>query len=129
MATAAGDDFGETVGELWRDLAPSYDHLELLAVGLNCTAPALALPLLRRAKAACPEATLIAYPNSGEIWDAREGHRCWHGVGAEGVGASYADALRDAGAVAIGGCCNVSAQQIQEWHVGLGPTGQAQEHL
>ena len=119
-ATAAGDDFGEAVADLWRG---EHNPAHLLALGLNCTAPALAEPLLRRAKAACPEATLLAYPNSGEVWDAREGYRCWRGVDADrGVGASYARALREAGAVAIGGCCNVTAEQIREWRGSFRPS-------
>ena len=103
--TAAGDSFARAVVEV-------AAHPDVVATGLNCTSPALVHPLLVAARAAAPEAVLMAYPNSGELWDAREGQRCWHGD-EEVLGGSHAMAMRRAGAEVIGGCCRVEHAQIR----------------
>ena len=112
-ATAAGDDFGAAAAELWEG------HDSVHAVGLNCTSPAHVRGLLERARERAPSAVLLAYPNSGESWDAREGQRCWH----EGMDAvldgAHAVAMRDAGARVIGGCCRVTHGQIREFREAL----------
>lgn len=105
-------------GEPWSDAVLAVaGHPSVCAVGLNCTAPNLVGPLLRSATAALDEAgiatPLVAYPNSGEVWDSRKDHRCWIDGGAMKVldGADALDMYAN-GARLIGGCCNVSANQI-----------------
>ena len=115
-STAAGDDLAAAVAEL-----TSSHHgkgAEPVAVGVNCTAPELMRPLLTRARAAAPEATLIAYPNSGELWDSRPESRCWHG-GSEVLAAPHALDMRRAGADVVGGCCRVTPSQIAQFRAAL----------
>src|SRR5215208_6523859 len=52
----------------------------VVAVGVNCTAPAHVGSLLERARA-CTDLPLIAYPNSGRSWDPERGE--WSGPGAD----------------------------------------------
>ena len=109
--TAAGDDFGDAVREV-------SQHRQVMATGLNCTAPGHVEALLRRAKAAAPDAALVAYPNSGEAWDAREGERCWSGAGSV-LGGDDASAMRTWGAALVGGCCRVTDVQIRQFRDAL----------
>ena len=78
----------------------------VVAVGVNCCAPEDVLPAVRLATATGKPA--VAYPNSGEDWDAVA--RGWAG------GSSYdvelaVDWVR-AGAAYVGGCCRVGAAQV-----------------
>ncbi|HUP25888.1 MAG TPA: homocysteine S-methyltransferase [Thermoanaerobaculia bacterium] len=88
------------------DLVPFLVHPRLLALGVNCVAPALVTELLRtlREHSALP---FVVYPNSGERWvDGR-----WRGSAAEWV--TEAPSWRDLGAVAIGGCCRTGPDDIR----------------
>ena len=113
--TAAGDDFAECVAEVVER------HPTLVAaVGVNCTSPGHVEGLLGRARARCPDTLLVAYPNSGEGWDAREGERCWHDSDeAHKLSGADALAMREWGADVIGGCCRVTAEQIREFRRSL----------
>ena len=78
----------------------------VVAVGVNCCSPQDVLSAVELAAATGKPA--VAYPNSGEAWDA--GARGWAG------GASYDVGLADdwvrAGAAYVGGCCRVGPDQI-----------------
>ena len=111
-STAAGDDFGQAVAEL-------AQHPSVVACGLNCTAPALVEPLLRHARSHAPAATLLAYPNSGATWDAREEARSWKEGEDPVLDGTHALAMHEAGANLIGGCCNVTDHQISEFRRAL----------
>ncbi|MFI1916454.1 homocysteine S-methyltransferase [Nocardia sp. NPDC020380] len=81
---------------------------EILAVGVNCCAPgdvAAAVALAREVTGK----PVIAYPNSGERWDA--GERCWTGV-AEYSPEQALDWI-DRGAAVVGGCCRVGPAEIE----------------
>ncbi|MBD0323301.1 MAG: homocysteine S-methyltransferase family protein, partial [Aldersonia sp.] len=82
---------------------------EIVAVGVNCSAPQDVLPAIRIAREIVDK-PVIVYPNSGEGWDAQR--RRWLGP------KSYAPALvRDwiaAGASIVGGCCRVTPSDIAE---------------
>ena len=85
----------------------------------NCTEPELVEPLLTSARARLPAGiVLLAYPNSGEAWDAREGRRCWHGEHLV-LDGTHAKMMRTAGASLIGGCCRVSSGQIRAFRQAL----------
>ncbi|WP_108250848.1 homocysteine S-methyltransferase [Planctomonas deserti] len=79
----------------------------IVAAGINCSAPAEVIPALEAAERA-GVSRRIAYPNSGETWDA--GARRWSGE------PRYGDALLDAwlaaGVGAVGGCCRVMPAHI-----------------
>ncbi len=49
---------------------------QVVAVGINCTAPAFVTALLRELKSTTTK-PIVVYPNSGEGWDAET--RCWTG--------------------------------------------------
>jgi homocysteine S-methyltransferase len=78
----------------------------VVAVGINCTAPEHVDALLERARDAT-ELPLLAYPNSGRVWDGR----AWHGGGG-GFPAAVVEGWRDRGARAIGGCCGIGPATI-----------------
>lgn len=91
----------------------------VVAVGVNCCDPAEVEPAVRVA-AEVTGKPVVAYPNSGEGWDA--GGRGW--TGGATFDAGLATAWRDAGARLIGGCCRVGPATVAELaHVlGLGGT-------
>ena len=98
-------------GERLRECAACLDTVpQALAVGVNCTAPALIAPLLGELRAGTGK-PLLAYPNSGEAWDAE--HRCWTGAAdVEG----YAGLAREwfrAGAQMVGGCCRTGPAHVR----------------
>lgn len=80
---------------------------EIVAVGVNCCAPADVLPAVQIARSVTGK-PVIVYPNSGESWDADR--RTWVGT------SRFATELtRDwvaAGARVVGGCCRVRPADI-----------------
>lgn len=97
-------------GELFSEcvaLANGYD--QLVAVGLNCTAPRFVASLLKSASSETPK-PLVAYPNSGELWDATS-----HAWIAEPDPISFGEAARlwySCGARLVGGCCRTTPDDI-----------------
>jgi homocysteine S-methyltransferase len=79
----------------------------LVAVGVNCCAPPDVLPALRAA-ATVTDLPLVAYPNSGQGWDATA--RRWTGAPAYDV--ALAPEWVAAGARYVGGCCRVGPEDI-----------------
>ena len=83
---------------------------QVLAVGVNCTPPHFVAALLEQAGRHTTK-PLVAYPNSGEGWDA-ENH-CWL-PGQEGKAfTAYAEEWYRAGARLIGGCCRTRPGDIR----------------
>lgn len=80
---------------------------EVVAVGVNCCRVDDVAPALGILRAAV-DLPLVAYPNSGEEWDAAT--RTWEGD-AEAPHAAAASWL-DAGARLVGGCCRVGPDEI-----------------
>jgi homocysteine S-methyltransferase len=91
---------GEPLAEAWQ-MAADVD--EIVAVGVNCCAPADVATAL--AEAAGP---LVAYPNSGQGWDAEA--RTWTGESA--FDADDVTSWLTAGARLVGGCCRVGPADI-----------------
>jgi homocysteine S-methyltransferase len=93
----------------------------VVAVGVNCSAPPHVLGLTERI-AAVSDRPVIAYPNSGESWDAQA--KAWTGrpdAWLDDVGSWV-----EAGARIIGGCCRVGPEVIRELRARLvGPSAQA----
>ncbi|WP_108987683.1 homocysteine S-methyltransferase [Streptomyces coelicoflavus] len=81
---------------------------EVVAVGVNCCAPGDVSGAVRTA-ARVTGKPVVAYPNSGEVWDARA--RAWRGR------SLFAPRLvrewRAAGARLVGGCCRVGPDAIR----------------
>lgn len=81
---------------------------EVIAVGVNCCAPADVGPAVETA-ARVTGKPVVVYPNSGESWDARA--RAWRGRTT--FDAEQVNAWRTAGARLIGGCCRVGPEAIE----------------
>ncbi len=83
----------------------------VLALGVNCVPPERVLPAVLRLRSTCSH-PLLAYPNSGEEWDA-ENHR-WKG------GPQTRDWLQtlprwfEAGVRFFGGCCRTTPTTIRK---------------
>ena len=86
------------------------DHPTVLAVGLNCTPPQYATELVQRFCSAVPDKAVMAYPNSGETWNAASGE--WSGTAVPLDFAAAAAAWVAAGAKIVGGCCRTSPAHI-----------------
>ncbi|MEV8240002.1 homocysteine S-methyltransferase [Microbacterium testaceum] len=101
----SGDSTGFAApGALGRALETAASVPGVLAVGVNCCAPEHVMTALRGA----PARPLVAYPNSGERWDAAT--RTWHG-GSRPL-AQDAPAWVAAGARLVGGCCRAMPSDI-----------------
>jgi homocysteine S-methyltransferase len=79
----------------------------VIAVGVNCTDPQDVGDLVRLA-ADVTGKPVVAYPNSGEGWDARR--RVW--TGRRGFTAAQVTGWVDDGARLVGGCCRVRPEDI-----------------
>jgi homocysteine S-methyltransferase len=95
-------------GELAADVfAMAADVDVVLAVGINCTAPAgVPAGVVAAATSGRP---VVAYPNSGEGWDATA--RRW--TGAAGIDPAAVPGWLAAGARLVGGCCRVGPSDIR----------------
>ena len=85
----------------------------LVAIGINCCAPEDVQPAVELA--AGTGRPVVAYPNSGEGWDA--GGRRWTGDASDA--SSLAPGWAAAGAEYIGGCCRVGPEDIRALAEGL----------
>lgn len=96
------------------DLAAAVAELEgvgrVVAVGVNCTAPRC-VPGLIAVLAKTSRRPIVAYPNSGEAYDARA--KRWIEPGSPVELDAEAVAWHAAGARLIGGCCRVGPRQIR----------------
>ena len=81
---------------------------EIVAVGVNCCAPADVLPAIGLASPTGKP--VIVYPNSGERWDATRS--TW--VGPAHFSPQLAARWVSAGARVVGGCCRVRPRDIAE---------------
>jgi homocysteine S-methyltransferase len=79
----------------------------VIAAGVNCTAPGGVAAALQSARARSGKPA-VAYPNSGEAWDAAA--RNW--TGASAFDAADVTAWLQAGARLVGGCCRVGPAEI-----------------
>ena len=82
---------------------------EIVAVGVNCCAPADVENAVRVARETTGK-PVIVYPNSGEEWDGQR--RTW--IGKTGWSAELAPRWAAAGARIIGGCCRVRPDDIAD---------------
>jgi homocysteine S-methyltransferase len=98
-------------GELLADCAALLEEApQVVAVGINCTAPHLIGSLIAEAKAATAK-PIFVYPNSGELWDAA--NRGWYGRSSVAEFAEMARGWYAAGARAVGGCCRTTPAHIR----------------
>ncbi len=83
---------------------------QIIAIGVNCTAPAHILPLIRRIRAVSAK-RIAVYPNSGETWVPET--RSWSGTSDPHAFGDMARQWREAGADWIGGCCRTGPGHIR----------------
>lgn len=100
--TCEGDSIAECVASL-------RDHPQIVAVGVNCTAPQHIASLLRHMRGATGK-PLLVYPNSGEHYDAAS--KRWSGGGTLDFG-EQARSWYEQGARLIGGCCRTNPIDIR----------------
>jgi len=94
-------------GERAEDVFVMTEHVDaVIAVGVNCTAPAAVGPSIDAAAVAGKP--VVVYPNSGEGWDAVA--RSW--IGTPGIATDDVPRWVDAGARLVGGCCRVRPEHI-----------------
>ena len=91
------------------DVARELHHERIVGIGVNCVPPALVPGLLARLAHARAR-PLVAYPNSGETWNAAA--RAWEGAPHGSSPDEACAAWRDAGAAFLGGCCRVGPAVI-----------------
>lgn len=98
---------GEPLAECaaWLDGQP-----QVVAVGVNCTAPRY-LPALIEAACTVTGKPIVVYPNSGETYDPEQ--RLWSGVSDAETFASEARRWYASGARLIGGCCRTTPDHIR----------------
>ncbi|MGC1522455.1 MAG: homocysteine S-methyltransferase [Steroidobacteraceae bacterium] len=94
-----GENIGACVAELRR-------FPQVVAVGVNCTAPQYITPLLRQMRART-DRPLLVYPNSGELYDASSKQWSAGGGAPRSLGYAAREWQRE-GARLIGGCCRTS---------------------
>ena len=99
--TSAGDSIAECAR--WLHSVP-----QVVAVGVNCVAPELVESLVYEIATGTTK-PVVAYPNSGETWDAAA--RCW--VGTADRFTTYVPRWLAAGATWIGGCCRTTPDDIR----------------
>ncbi len=95
---------GEPVEEAF---AMARDIGEVIAVGVNCTDASLVRSLVSLA-ASTSHKPAVAYPNSGEAWDAVQ--RRW--TGPRSFAPEQVTSWVEEGARLIGGCCRVGPAEI-----------------
>lgn len=99
-------------GEALRECAGvAASFPQTVAVGINCTQPKWLPKLIPEVRAASDK-PIIAYPNSGEGWDA-EG-RCWTGSSDPAEFGRQASLWIAEGAQIVGGCCRTRPSHIRQ---------------
>jgi len=86
------------------------------AVGVNCVPPGRVAPLLERAGMVTTK-PLAAYPNSGEVYDART--KRWAPGAAQDDVVARAPEWRSRGAAVLGGCCRTGPATIARLRAAL----------
>jgi homocysteine S-methyltransferase len=111
QTTAAGEPLADA-------FAVAADCEAVVAVGVNCVPPDVVADALRVA-ASVTSKPLVAYPNSGETWDA-SGRR-WRGD--PSIAPGDVRTWVELGARFVGGCCRVSPAQITAIGQAIGNRG------
>ena len=99
-------------GELLRECAAAVaGSRQVVAVGINCTAPQWIRALIGEARMGmADQKPVIVYPNSGERWNAKT--RSWSGENDASQFGALAQGWYAAGAQAVGGCCRTGPAHI-----------------
>ena len=110
ISFSARDEAHTCHGERLADCAAWLDgRPQIVAVGINCTAPRY-LPALVRAIRFATGKPIVVYPNSGESYRADLGR--WEGTATRAEFATEAERWYAGGARLIGGCCRTTPDHI-----------------
>jgi homocysteine S-methyltransferase len=86
-------------------------HPQVVAVGVNCTAPQF-IPSLIHIMRDTTIKPILVYPNSGETYDATS--KRWLGESEPAEFGTYSREWRKLGAALIGGCCRTGPDHIRQ---------------
>ena len=78
------------------------DCEQIVAIGVNCTAPQYISSLIDNTRKGAPDKPIVVYPNSGEIYDGK--HKCWGGLQDKNNFGTAAKQWFNLGARLLGGC-------------------------
>lgn len=92
-------------------VAQVQDTPQIVALGINCTAPRFIPQLVRRMRLATKK-PIVVYPNSGERYDPVR--KRWVGQSSPADFAAQSRSWRELGASVIGGCCRTGPAHISE---------------
>jgi len=112
VSFSCADGLHNSQGELFADCVAALDGFaQVVAIGVNCTAPQHIGSLLVQARSRTAK-PLLVYPNAGETYDAVSKQWVPAGHAAHTPFAEQALGWAAAGALAIGGCCRTSPADI-----------------
>lgn len=118
LSCSCGDGAHLWHGEPLADVVMLADACEqVVAVGVNCTAPQWVESLLLGVRGLTAK-PLLAYPNRGETWDAVA--KCFVENSGVGTFETLAQRWHAAGARLIGGCCRTTPADIAAMAAALG---------
>ena len=104
--------FDALVDYMRKGLAVDAAALDAQMLGVNCTPPRFMTAAIKNLQTGT-RLPLAVYPNSGEVYDAVS--KTWHG--ATDSSKTFGEYARDwfqAGAAAVGGCCQTAASHIAQ---------------
>ncbi|XP_071527944.1 homocysteine S-methyltransferase YbgG-like [Panulirus ornatus] len=107
--TNYGDSFGEAAKMCYEKAGD-----QLLAVGINCSAPQYITSLLDKANLSLPPPTVlprVVYPDSGEKYTANKG---WEGRSEKWLFLKEVKEWQKHGSSVIGGCCRLGPNDIRD---------------
>jgi homocysteine S-methyltransferase len=111
ISFTARDEKHISEGQVFADCVRELEyHPQIAAIGINCTSPKY-IPSLVRAAKKVTEKPVLAYPNSGETYDATKND--WND---HSILDSFGEQAREwyaAGARLIGGCCRTTPDDIR----------------
>ncbi len=87
------------------------DHSNVLAIGVNCTAPKYVSGLIRNIKPIVGDKKIVVYPNSGETYFPES--KSWKGTSDPEVFVTMASEWKELGADTLGGCCRIGPEHIR----------------
>lgn len=114
-------------GTTLKEAVSLFENCEqVVAVGINCTAPRYISSLIEEAQRGAPTKSIIVYPNSGEIYDPIR--KIWIGTSDPMDFSKASLDWYDQGASLIGGCCRTGPHHIKAMREALLETNLGKLH-